>query len=102
MTNFEKYKKDIMRILAVGDKPALVKGELIRCGCAECEDCGFNGDGTQCSVNYLKWGHAEAEEPAFDRELTLNLLTDAMNCCEEAMRYCNSAIRKIKAGVKND
>lgn len=64
MTNFEKYKEDILRIAAIGNRPALVNGELLRCDCAECDKCAFYNRGKKCLIKYFEWLYEEYKEPA--------------------------------------
>lgn len=65
MTNFEKYKDDILRIAAVDDTPALVKGKVLRCNSTACEKCEFaNHENRNCNHNLFKWLYAEYKEPA--------------------------------------
>lgn len=65
MTNFEKYKDDILRIAAVDDTPALEKGKVLRCNYTACEKCEFaNHENGNCNHNLFKWLYAEYKEPA--------------------------------------
>ena len=64
MTNFEKYKDEILMISAVG-QIALQKGKLRPCYGTRCEDCDFSGT-DNCSLKALEWLKAEYKEPEVD------------------------------------
>lgn len=71
MTNFEKYKDDLMEI---GGEFAFNKNtrEIVRCNsCINCEDCIFLSG--ECAENYkIKWLYEEYKEPILsDDELEL-------------------------------
>lgn len=58
MTNFEKFKDELMAIADANDKAALVNGILRRCSITDCYDCDF-GNYVPCGAYFLKWLYKE-------------------------------------------
>lgn len=65
MTNFEKYKDEILRFTShsIGDI-ALVNGELTDCTMTPCDDCQFFCSKHQCPTPFINWLYEEYKEPA--------------------------------------
>lgn len=58
MTNFEKYKEQIIKyVTEYNESIALVNGKLQMCGDTDCEDCSFNT--TDCKATMLGWLYLE-------------------------------------------
>lgn len=55
MTNFEKYKRDILRIATESySNPAKKDGVVVACVDLDCKECDFNNGGN-CRKNQFKW-----------------------------------------------
>lgn len=63
MTNFEKYKDEILGIIESNDgSPAAVNGRLMTCDeVASCGDCDFSGNGISCVALFVEWLCEEAK-----------------------------------------
>lgn len=59
MTNYEKYKSEIIEMLANSASIALRGGKIKTCLHGECSDCGFNKN-NDCIAEKKKWLNAEA------------------------------------------
>lgn len=60
MTNFERYKYEILKTIEQGDNPALKNGNITPCSTIKCIECEFstvNG----CLKRFIKWLYAEAK-----------------------------------------
>lgn len=64
MTNFEKYKDEILRIAAESHgNPAKKDGAVVACTGLKCKECDF-GDVSNCGESRLKWLYEDnGEEP---------------------------------------
>lgn len=58
MTNFEKYKKELLEGKFGIDKNT---GELKICSELKCIDCKHNGEKADCVIKMIKWGFEEAK-----------------------------------------
>lgn len=67
MTNFEKYKDEILEIVNSGSNIALdIDGnKVIACKNLSCENCEFQ-DEPDCTQSFVKWLYEEYEEPPID------------------------------------
>lgn len=55
MTNFEKYKNEIMKIATEShSSPAMKDGVVVACGDLDCKECDFNNGGS-CRKNQFNW-----------------------------------------------
>lgn len=66
MTNFEKYKDEILKITTeTHDIPAMEDGRLQKCSLTSCEMCKFEDDDRNgCGGNFVKWlCEDDGEEP---------------------------------------
>lgn len=55
MTNFEKYKDEIMKIATESlSSPAMKDGIIVACVELNCEECDFN-DAGECRENFINW-----------------------------------------------
>lgn len=66
MTNFEKYKDEILRILEVSECkiPGVQNGIPIICDSMPCNKCDFHGDDVNCMHELIKWLYEDdGEEP---------------------------------------
>lgn len=63
MTNFEKYKDEIMDISIKGRRVALVKRQPVDCHNISCTACDLYCE-VPCDVERLKWLYEEYKEPA--------------------------------------
>lgn len=66
MTNFEKYKDEILEMTKKGDSPAKKAGKITECYGTRCVDCDFTGD--NCRVNLFQWLCTEAAPALTKRE----------------------------------
>lgn len=64
MTNFEKYKNEIMKIVTENCcSPAKKDGVVVACAELDCKECDF-GDASKCRKNYFDWlCEDDGEEP---------------------------------------
>ena len=64
MTNFEKYKEDILRIATENNSsPAMKDGAVVACIGLNCKECDFN-DAGKCKENFFNWLYEDdGEEP---------------------------------------
>lgn len=58
MTNFEKYKYEILEVIKQGDNPALKNGVITPCSTTKCIEC-ENSTGNGCIKKFIKWLYAE-------------------------------------------
>ena len=58
MTNFEKYKEEIMDILDNGSDVGIEDNKLKSCSYISCNSCGFHDvqEDKWCQYNFFKWG----------------------------------------------
>lgn len=62
MTNFEKYKEDILKIVNENCcSPAKKDGVIVACAGLDCKKCDF-GDASKCRKNFLNWLYEDDEE----------------------------------------
>lgn len=63
MTNFEKYREEILKITKKGDQFAVLKKAQVPIACTRlsCVDCLFGG---YCQPKKIRWLYKEAVEPA--------------------------------------
>ena len=55
MTNFEKYKDEIIKIATENnDRPAKKNGVVVACGDLSCKECDFSSTG-KCTENLYTW-----------------------------------------------
>lgn len=65
MTNFEKYKEDILKIVNENCcSPAKKDGVIVACAGLDCKKCDF-GDASKCRKNFLNWLYKDDEEQEF-------------------------------------
>ena len=85
MTNFEKYKEQLLSFDYVeGNTPAKKNGKLMRCADTYCIECDFiNGN---CTTNFIKWLY-ENDEKA--------------ECCENCAHFDTSTVRRSMCEVCN-
>ena len=57
MTNFEKYKDEILRIIEMTRSgiAGIKDGILAPCNMINCSECSLNIDGSNCIHNFIKW-----------------------------------------------
>ena len=77
MTNFEKYKEQLLSFDYVeGNTPAKKSGKLMRCADTYCIECDFiNGN---CTTNFIKWLYEN---------------DDKAECCEDCAYFNTSIVR---------
>lgn len=61
MTNFEKYKEEILRIASSGNDIAKVDDKLMACREVKCFNCDWRHHGTRCTAAMLQWLYEEYE-----------------------------------------
>ena len=97
MTNFEKYKNEILKLSTQGDAeiPAIVNGKPASCDNTRCEDCELGDD---CTRDFFKWLYED------DGEKQSNCLgckymykkIDESPCTECSMNYTSKWERRLK------
>lgn len=85
MTNFEKYKEELLSFdYAEGNSPAKKNGKLMRCADTHCTECDFsNGN---CTTNFIKWLYEN---------------DDKAECCEDCAYFDTSTVRRSMCEVCN-
>lgn len=58
MKNYEKYKDQIIELIAKGNRIGLLNGEIVNCDSIHCDHCGFNEIGN-CYNARRDWLNAE-------------------------------------------
>lgn len=67
MTNFEKYKDEILEMAREGHSLAKKAGKLTECSKIRCADCDFVHN---CRAKFIKWLYAEPAPTLTKRERT--------------------------------
>lgn len=65
MTNFEKYKDEILKIIESGSSCciAVKDGKPVRCeSMPGCDNCELNTEKSNCGFKFLKWGYEDDGE----------------------------------------
>lgn len=66
MTNFKKYKNEVLRILEVSECeiPGVKNGIPIVCESMGCKECDLHGDDVNCIHEFIKWLYEDdGEDP---------------------------------------
>lgn len=64
MTNFEKYKDDIIQICtSTGEIPAVLSDKVSDCEKSKCSDCLLFKKAGDCSIKFILWLYEEYIEP---------------------------------------
>ena len=64
MTNFEKYKDDIIQICtSTGETPAVLSDKVADCEKSKCTDCLLFKKAGDCSIMFILWLYEEYIEP---------------------------------------
>lgn len=85
MTNFEKYKEELLSFdYAEGYSPAKKNDKLMRCADVHCIECDFF-DGN-CTTNFIKWLYEN---------------DDKAECCEDCAYFDTSTVRGSMCEVCN-
>lgn len=66
MTNFEKYKEEILKIANSGNDMSKVDDKLMTCREVICPNCDWRRPGTRCTAAMLQWLYEEYTEPQVD------------------------------------
>ena len=71
MTNFEKYRKQILDFIAnnKASSPSIVNGKFAKCGDTNCSKCSLDKEeyhGAYCGNRILLWLYEEYQEPTVD------------------------------------
>lgn len=59
MTNFEKYKDEILAIINEEENIAMANGILQECRVLDCSDCDFGKSSGDCTCNTMRWLYEE-------------------------------------------
>ena len=63
MTNWERYKDEMLKLLITGLNSTVIKGKVTPCYSVDCNDCPFNNIAeSSCSKAIRKWLDEEYEE----------------------------------------
>ena len=84
MTNFEKYKQELLSFDYAEHTPAKKNGKLVRCINTRCIECDFV-DGN-CTTNFIKWLYEN---------------DDKAECCEDCAYFDTSTVRGSTCEVCN-
>jgi len=90
MTNFEKYKDEILKIAEEGySVVAVKKGKPIACdNLPECRDCDLDDGGKgNCLFCFLEWGYKDDGEERDCRKCKYYDEGDTTEPCEHCKRY---------------
>lgn len=97
MTNFEKHRNEIERIVASKGSLAKVNGELRLCKDTICNDCEFNKAGVSCHSVFIQWA---MEDEEIDKSCRFCKYGDRVEneypCIECTERYLNQFEPKPK------
>lgn len=63
MTNFEKWKDEILEITDAQCRVAVVDGKPVNCSGMVCGDCDCNKPRQSCAVSLVEWLYSEYKEP---------------------------------------
>ena len=71
MTNFEKYRTQILDLIAnnKASTPAIVNGKFAKCGDTNCSKCSLDKEeyhGVYCGNRMLLWLYEEYQDPTVD------------------------------------
>lgn len=64
MTNFEKYKDEILSLQKQYQNkaaPALKDGKIVNCNQIHCRDCDLNNNEVYCNYTFIRWLYEEAD-----------------------------------------
>ena len=87
MTNFEKYKEQLLNFISTNDvTPAKVDGEFERCSDIACAECDFYNVNNYCEIMLLKWLYEN---------------DDKAECCENCTHFDTSTVRGNMCEVCN-
>lgn len=96
MTNFEKYKDEILKIVnETHDIPAMEDGHLQKCSLTSCQVCEFEDkDRNGCGGNFTKWLYENAcEKPDGCNDCEYEYKRENESPCAEC---CNNYTSKWK------
>ena len=99
MTNFEKYRKQILDFIAnnKASTPAIVNGKFAKCGDTNCSKCSLDKEeyhGVYCGNRMLLWLYEEYRGPPVDWS---KVSVDDFNHLMDEIRY---ALEKYITGNK--
>ena len=100
MTNFEKYKEELLSFdYAEGNSPAKKNGKLMRCADTHCTECDFiNGN---CTTNFIKWLYENDDKAECCEDCDTSTVRGSM--CEVCNRnYSNQFKPKPKKTRQNE
>ena len=63
MTNFEKYKDDILKFTKMGATPTLEGDKIINCDSILCVECIFYQSNKICTAEFIDWLYSEYTPP---------------------------------------
>lgn len=98
MTNFEKYKDEIIKIATESNSfPALKDGKIVACISITCEECDFDNRG-DCRENQFDWLYEDdGEEPDGCNGCKYEYKGgDESPCTECSMNYTSKWERRLK------
>lgn len=90
MTNFEKYKDEIMKIIESGSSCciAVKDGKPVRCeSMPGCDNCELNTGESNCGFKFLKWAYEDDSEGRDCRDCKHYNEGDTTYSCERCKRY---------------
>lgn len=88
MTNFEKWKDEILELIKRGQSIALKDNKVVACVATSCRECGLN-ESNRCGTRGIKWLFEEADpgEPCCENCDFDNKGMDEHPCVECSERY---------------
>lgn len=90
MTNFERYKNEILKIIESGSSCciAVKDGKPVRCeSMPGCDNCELNTGESNCGFKFLKWAYEEDSEGLDCGDCKHYNEGDTTNPCERCKRY---------------
>ena len=103
MTNFEKYKDKILKIIKTSRSGiAGIKDEILfPCNMINCSECSLNRDGSNCIHNFIKWLYEDdGEDPDACKYEYKN--ADESPCTECCNNYTSKWERRPKKKRKDE
>lgn len=90
MTNFERYKGEILKIIESGSSCciAVKDGKPVRCeSMPGCDNCELNTEESNCGFKFLKWAYEDDDEGRDCGDCKHYNEGDTADSCEHCKRY---------------
>lgn len=89
MTNFEKYKDEILSLQKQYQNkaaPALKNGKIVNCNQIHCRDCDLNNNEVYCNYTFIRWLYEEADsnnKESEPKEVNKEVNNDNTKSCKD-------------------